>query len=61
MNWTRLSRLQVEKEQEAEGVKEQLEREYSELFEEIGVLIPGAEVLFGFLLRAIRRANNAQS
>ena len=46
-------RAQVEKEQAAEGVKERLEREYSELLEEIRVLIPGAEVLFGFLL-AIR-------
>jgi hypothetical protein len=39
--------------QDSEDLKERLEREYSELFEEIRVLIPGAEVLFGFLL-AIR-------
>ncbi|MGH3135598.1 MAG: DUF6328 family protein [Gaiellaceae bacterium] len=46
-------REQVEKEQAAEDVKERLEREHSELLEELRVLIPGAEVLFGFLL-AIR-------
>jgi uncharacterized membrane protein YcjF (UPF0283 family) len=46
-------RAQVEKAQDAEEVKRRLEREYGELFEEIRVLIPGAEVLFGFLL-AIR-------
>ena len=33
--------------------KEQLEREHGELLEELRALIPGAEVLFGFLL-AIR-------
>ena len=47
------AKVQVEKAQEAERLKERLEREHSELFEEIRVLIPGAEVLFGFLL-AIR-------
>ena len=36
-----------------EDVKERLEREHSELLEELRALIPGAEVLFGFLL-AIR-------
>jgi len=36
-----------------EQVKERLEREHSELLEELRALIPGAEVLFGFLL-AIR-------
>lgn len=46
-------REQVEKQQAAEDVKERLEREHSELLEELRVLIPGAEVLFGFLL-AIR-------
>ncbi len=46
-------KAQVAKAQEAEELKQRLEREYSELFEEIRVLIPGAEVLFGFLL-AIR-------
>lgn len=46
-------REQVEKEQAAEDVKDRLEREHSELLEELRVLIPGAEVLFGFLL-AIR-------
>src|SRR4030095_16999513 len=38
---------------EDESVKERLEREHSELLEELRALIPGAEVLFGFLL-AIR-------
>jgi hypothetical protein len=36
-----------------ESRKEKLEREHSELLEELRSLIPGAEVLFGFLL-AIR-------
>jgi Flp pilus assembly protein TadB len=36
-----------------ESRKEQLEREHGELLEELRSLIPGAEVLFGFLL-AIR-------
>ena len=43
----------VEAEQSAEDKKEQLEREHGELLEELRSLIPGAEVLFGFLL-AIR-------
>ena len=38
---------------EDEAVKERLEREHSELLEELRALIPGAQVLFGFLL-AIR-------
>lgn len=46
-------KAQVENAQDAEEIKERLEREHRELFEEIRVLIPGAEVLFGFLL-AIR-------
>ena len=44
-------RLQEEQDQEA--LKERLEREHGELLEELRALIPGAEVLFGFLL-AIR-------
>lgn len=40
-----------------ESRKEKLEREHSELLEELRSLIPGAEVLFGFLL-AIRFTNN---
>jgi hypothetical protein len=36
-----------------EDLKERLEREHSELLEELRAMIPGAEVLFGFLL-AIR-------
>jgi hypothetical protein len=38
---------------EDEAVKERLEREHGELLEELRALIPGAQVLFGFLL-AIR-------
>ena len=40
-----------------ESRKEQLEREHGELLEELRSLIPGAEVLFGFLL-AIRFTSN---
>ena len=38
---------------EDEAVKDRLEREHGELLEELRALIPGAQVLFGFLL-AIR-------
>ncbi|MBA3434811.1 MAG: hypothetical protein H0U08_12050 [Actinobacteria bacterium] len=40
-------------EESQEDLKERLEREHGELLEELRSLIPGAEVLFGFLL-AIR-------
>ena len=40
----------VAKEESAEEVKERLEREHNELLQELRSLIPGAEVLFGFLL-----------
>ena len=43
----------LEQEEQHEGVKERLEREHGELIQELRALIPGAEVLFGFLL-AIR-------
>jgi hypothetical protein len=43
----------VAEEQERENVKERLEREHEELLHELRALIPGAQVLFGFLL-AIR-------
>lgn len=43
----------LEKEQAQESVKERLEREHTELLHELRALIPGAQVLFGFLL-AIR-------
>ncbi len=43
----------VEREENEEELKERLEREHGELLEELRSLIPGAEVLFGFLL-AIR-------
>jgi Flp pilus assembly protein TadB len=46
------SRL-LEQEERQEDVKERLEREHGELIQELRALIPGAEVLFGFLL-AIR-------
>ena len=48
-----VAQVELRKAEDAEDLKERLEREHSELFEEIRVLIPGAEVLFGFLL-AIR-------
>jgi hypothetical protein len=44
-------------EEPQETRKEQLEREHGELLEELRSLIPGAEVLFGFLL-AIRFQNS---
>ena len=50
---TEKSKTSVEEEQEQEDLKERLEREHGELLEELRSLIPGAEVLFGFLL-AIR-------
>lgn len=40
----------LEEEEQREGVKERLEREHGELVQELRALIPGAEVLFGFLL-----------
>ncbi|MGH3076595.1 MAG: DUF6328 family protein [Gaiellaceae bacterium] len=40
----------VEREKDAEDLKERLEREHNELLQELRSLIPGAEVLFGFLL-----------
>lgn len=43
----------LQEEQEREELKKRLEREHGELLEELRALIPGAEVLFGFLL-AIR-------
>ena len=46
----------VEQAQEAEDVKQRLEREHEELLHELRSVIPGAQVLFGFLL-AIRFTN----
>jgi Family of unknown function (DUF6328) len=43
----------VEQEEVQEDVKARLEREHTELLHELRALIPGAQVLFGFLL-AIR-------
>jgi hypothetical protein len=40
----------VESEQDQESLKDRLEREHNELLQELRSLIPGAEVLFGFLL-----------
>ena len=40
----------VDAEQDQESLKERLEREHNELLQELRSLIPGAEVLFGFLL-----------
>jgi Family of unknown function (DUF6328) len=47
------TRERVAEEEADEDKKERLEREHGELLEELRSLIPGAEVLFGFLL-AIR-------
>lgn len=47
------AREELEREESRESLKERLEREHRELIEELRALIPGAEVLFGFLL-AIR-------
>jgi hypothetical protein len=46
----------LEQEQEGEDLKARLEREHEELLHELRALIPGAQVLFGFLL-AIRFTN----
>ena len=40
----------IEEEQEQEDVKSRLEREHNELLQELRSLIPGAQVLLGFLL-----------
>jgi len=40
----------VEQEEREEDPKERLEREHNELLQELRSLIPGAQVLFGFLL-----------
>jgi hypothetical protein len=47
------AREHVEAEEKQEALKDRLEREHGELLEELRALIPGAEVLFAFLL-AIR-------
>lgn len=45
-----VARERVETEQAQEELKERLEREHNELLQELRSLIPGAEVLLGFLL-----------
>jgi Flp pilus assembly protein TadB len=47
------ARSQVSREESAEDVKARLEREHNELLQELRSLIPGAQVLFGFLLAVI--------
>jgi predicted membrane channel-forming protein YqfA (hemolysin III family) len=44
------AREALEREEQAESIKERLEREHGEMMEELRALIPGAEVQFGFLL-----------
>ncbi len=44
------TRHQVEEDEQAEDVKARLEREHNELLQELRSLIPGAQVLFGFLV-----------
>ena len=51
------ARRLVEREQAREDLKLRLEREHEELMQELRALIPGAQVLFGFLL-AIRFTNS---
>jgi Family of unknown function (DUF6328) len=51
------AKQEVEREQQREELKERLEREHTELLHELRALIPGAQVLFGFLL-AIRFTTN---
>jgi len=50
---TEVVRRELKREEDREELKDRLEREHGELLEELRALIPGAEVLFGFLL-AIR-------
>jgi Family of unknown function (DUF6328) len=47
------ARESLEAEEAQEDTKERLEREHGELLEELRSLIPGAEVLLGFLLAII--------
>ena len=56
MDATEETRREVAEAEAQEPPKERLEREHGELIEELRALIPGAEVLFGFLL-AIRFTN----
>jgi Family of unknown function (DUF6328) len=51
-----LAKRLLEEEQARESLKARLEREHQELLHELRALIPGAQVLFGFLL-AIRFTN----
>ena len=51
-----LAKRLLGREQEREDLKKRLEREHEELLHELRALIPGAQVLFGFLL-AIRFTN----
>jgi hypothetical protein len=44
------ARDEVERAESTEDLKARLEREHNELLQELRSLIPGAEVLFGFLL-----------
>lgn len=44
------TRDEVEREESTEDVKARLEREHNELLQELRSLIPGAQVLLGFLL-----------
>jgi hypothetical protein len=44
------AREHLEAEEGREDLKDRLEREHNELLQELRALIPGAEVLFGFLL-----------
>lgn len=50
MSGSEAARDRVVQEESAEDVKARLEREHNELLQELRSLIPGAEVLLGFLL-----------
>lgn len=46
----RMTEREVQEEQDRESPSERLSREHNELLQELRALIPGAQVLFGFLL-----------
>jgi Family of unknown function (DUF6328) len=56
---TELVEADVEGEEPREARKERLEREHGELLQELRALIPGAQVLLGFLLAILFTSNFA--
>ena len=51
----------VEQEEQEETLKQRLEREHGELIQELRALIPGAQVLLGFLLSPFSRHQRRRS